>query len=497
MPQECNPDINLILAAEEFTSEEFIIYHHFFNYEENIIRQLMAHGPILLKGGRGTGKSALLLEADRRLNSNDINSSACGIYLSLRHLPLLRTKGKQYENELLKILIDKIKKIALEKYQYEFNSESGVYEVHNQLVKFSEYIGKRLVLFFDDAAHIGREAGLEEFFDIFRTLSSSNVSCKAAIYPGVTRFGNRFDIYNDANVIEISRREDQVDFGDFFYKVMETRFPDKVQKARISKELSFKDIAEFLGQAVVGNVRSFVRACTFMFENESESTIGFKILTETFLKLSRDYYWPMIEEIQLKIGIYEALIEPAEELAKLIYQSCATSKGATSCIIHRTLVNKLSKSLEILEYAGFIARRDASRGMKSGGRGTRYVINLCNMLEEIPGSRLTKELFEIWRNKQIEDVQFAQSSTLSSIELPELPDDKNLSILELPIEKLKKSNLFPYGITDNKLDILVENGIDTVGDLAESTDEKLLNLDGIGTKTVERFRGVLGQAIWM
>ncbi len=495
MFEESNSYINLILAAEEFTVDEFEKYHHFFRYEENIIRQLMAHGPILLKGGRGTGKSALLREAAQRLNLNSTNSLACGIYLSLRHIPLLRTTGNQYENELLKILIDKIKKTALEQYEYQFNCEPDVYEVHNCLYKFSECIGKRIVLFFDDAAHIGREAGLEEFFDIFRTLSSSNVSCKAAIYPGVTRFGNRFDIYNDANVIEISRREDQEDFGEFFYKVMSTRFPNEVENWKMSKELSFRDIAEFLGQAVVGNVRSFVRACTFMFENES--SIGVQMLTETFLRLSRDYYWPMIEEIQLKIGIYEVLIEPCEELAKLIYQNCAVSKGATSCIIHRTLVNNLSKPLEILEYAGFIVRRDASRGMKSGGRGTRYVINLCNLLEEIPGTRLTKELFEIWKSKTVEDVQFGQSSSLFSIVLPELPEDKSLSILELPIEKLKKSNLFPYGITDNKLDKLGYYGIETVGDLAETTNEQLLSLEGIGIKTVERFRNVLGQAIWM
>ena len=47
---------------------------------------------------------------------------------------------------------------------------------------------------FDDAAHIGREKPLEVFFDLFRTLSSSLTSCKASIYPGVTKFGVRFDV---------------------------------------------------------------------------------------------------------------------------------------------------------------------------------------------------------------------------------------------------------------------------------------------------------------
>ena len=82
----------LILACEDFSQEDFKKYHCFYKYEENIISQLMAHGPVLLKGGRGTGKSALMMEANLRLLDNE---KACGIYLSLRHLSLLRSKGDQ------------------------------------------------------------------------------------------------------------------------------------------------------------------------------------------------------------------------------------------------------------------------------------------------------------------------------------------------------------------------------------------------------------------
>ena len=81
---------DLILACEDFSNEEFLEFHCFFAYEENILAQLMAHGPVLLKGGRGTGKSALLREAARRLNSKP-DSPTYGIYMSLRHLPLLRS----------------------------------------------------------------------------------------------------------------------------------------------------------------------------------------------------------------------------------------------------------------------------------------------------------------------------------------------------------------------------------------------------------------------
>lgn len=350
------------------------------------------------------------------------------------------------------------------------------------------------MIFFDDAAHIGREAGLEEFFDIYKTLANSNVSCKAAIYPGVTRFGTRFDVYNDASIVEISRREDQRCFGDFFYSVMESRFKLQMGEISTTKETDYHIIAKFLGSAVIGNVRSFVRACSFMFE--LGGNIGFQTLTGTFLKLSREFYWPMLDEVKFKLGVYEVMIEPSEQLVDYIYQACG-NKGAISCIVHRNLVNRLSKPFEILEYAGFISRREASRAMKSGGRGTRYVMNLCNMLEYVPGSRLSKELIDKWDNREVEDVQFSQGSGLAEIELPILEDQQGLEILDFPIEKLKKSNVFPYGLTDNKLELLKGHNLISVGDLAEVSDAELLKIEGIGKKTVERFRNVLGQAIWM
>lgn len=496
-----NESVNLLLAAEDFSPEEFKANHHFFQYEEGMIKQLMAHGPILLKGGRGTGKSALMREAARRLNEQPYCKDVLGIYLSLRHLPLLRTRGKEYEKELLRILSDKVDEVSQQLFQKSFSSAYEVYEMYNNLTELANSVNKRIVLFFDDAAHIGREATLEEFFDIFRTLSSSHVSCKAAIYPGVTRFGSRFDIYNDATIVEIQRREGNTGFSEFFQSIMETRFPHVKTEQIFSKDLPIEKIARFLGMAVVGNVRSYVKACATLFSDETHKNIGYQKLSETLLTVSSDYYWPMIEEVKLKLGIYESLIEPAQELAEKIYASCGEKKAMT-CIIHRDLIAELNKLIEILEYCGFISKREASRGMKSGGRGSRYFLNLCNLLEKVPGSRLTKELFDEWDSNKIEDVQFSKASALSKITLADnishTPNEEEvLSILELPIEKLKKSNIFPYGITDNKLELLRDRGFTTVFDLANAKDEDILCIDGIGPKTLNRLKNVIGQAIWM
>jgi len=484
---------DLILACEDFSIEDFEKYHCFYKYEDNIINQLMAHGPVLLKGGRGTGKSALLREADRRLKQG--NSSACGIYLSLRQLPLLRSQGRQYEEEFLKILIDRVKDVAWEEYAYDFACEVEVYAVHKAVMEFSEKIKKRIVLFFDDAAHIGREAGLEEFFSIFRTLSSSRISCKAAIYPGVTKFGARFDVYNDAKVIDISRRFGQSGFQDFFYEVMKLRYPNQANDKELFDILPAKDVANFLGMAVLGNVRSYIKGCSLIFERDEKVTLS--TLNGVFLELASNFYWPMLEEIKDKIGIYEPLMGCCSEIAGVIYKECGEKK-ATSFIIHRNLANKFSKPLEILEYAGFISKREASRGMKQGGRGTRYAVNLCNALENIPGTRLTRSLYEEWINAEVEDIQFAASnSVFAKIILPDIDINNNLGILDFDIEKLKKSNVFPYGLTGDKINKLRQEGYQTVGQLAGCEKEDLKSIYGIGDRSAEKIKNAVDQAIWM
>ena len=62
MPADTIDDSNLILAAEDFDSAEFEKYHRFAKSDERIISKLVAHGPVLLRGGRGSGKSALMVE---------------------------------------------------------------------------------------------------------------------------------------------------------------------------------------------------------------------------------------------------------------------------------------------------------------------------------------------------------------------------------------------------------------------------------------------------
>ena len=216
----------LVLAAEDCEPSQFDELHKFTSRgDKRVISALLAHGPVLLRGGRGSGKSALMIAASRQLDPHNPNATAVGIYMSLRHAPLLKSTGEAYGRILCDIVIREVRR-SLGSRAQDFAPSSDVDSVQVALSNLAATLGKRIVLFFDDAAHLGREASLEEFFDIYRTLSSNSVSCKAAIYPGVTKFGIRFDVYNDATVVDLLRSEELPDFAETFLDVLQARFYD-------------------------------------------------------------------------------------------------------------------------------------------------------------------------------------------------------------------------------------------------------------------------------
>ncbi len=489
----------LILAAEECPPESFTQYHRFSSYDEPIIRKLSAHGPVLIRGGRGSGKSALLLEAHRRMRTEP---AVFAVYVSLRYLPLLQSDGEEYIQCFCVLLSQAIQKEITDRgLAYEFGVASDQVSIQFGLANLSRSINSRVVLLFDDAAHIGREKPLEVFFDLFRTLSSSLTSCKASIYPGVTKFGVRFDVFNDSTVIDISRSD--VSGGpNFFPDVMQARYQKLADRSTFSDRLAPAQFANLLGRAVVGNLRGFILACNRFAGQER---IGIPEVTKCFLDMATDYYWPLMEEVAPKLGVYEPLLDPAREVMELIVEHASRpvkdkvrAIAQDRVLIHRQIVSQYGKIFEILEYLGFVARREASRAMKSGGRGPVFAINLCNLLDSVPSRRLTLEMIDEWIAgvPEASEIHVA-GPTFRSVALPPLPEEHGLAILEKPVSVLAKSAAYPYGLTGNMIERLQGAGLRTVGELASTTDAALDRIDYIGEAKIKRIRDVLYQAIWM
>lgn len=492
-------DAGLILAAEECPPEKFDQYHFFSRHDDMIIRKLSAHGPVLIRGGRGSGKSALLIEAHRRMREGE---SIFSVYMSLRYLKLLQADGQEYIHHFCTLLSTQITEALIDRgIDIDFEMAEDETALQLSLAELSQKLNKRIVILFDDAAHIGREKPLEVFFDLFRTLSTSTTSCKASIYPGVTRFGTRFDVFNDSTVIDIVRSE-TAPGTTYFLDVLKTRYPALAERDRFSDRLHPEQFANLIGRAVVGNMRGFILACNRF---DGQATISIPDVNVCLLNMATDYYWPLMEEVAPKLGVYEPLVEPSTQVFEAIVDNISRplregtrSIAAERVTVHKQLVQKFSKAFEILEYLGFFAKREASRGMKSGGRGAVFALNLCSLLEQIPTKRLTIEMIEEWLEGRQEPAEIHVSgNSFSGIQMPELHQEQGLGILEKPVEVLAQSQAYPYGLTADKIGRLQGAGILTVGQLASSTDAALLAIDYVGDATVKRMRDVTHQAIWM
>ncbi len=491
-------DSGLILAAEECPPESFSKYHSFSPHDDVIIRKLSAHGPVLVRGGRGSGKSALLIESYRRMRESD---TVFPVYLSLRYLPLLQSDGEEYIGHFCQILSVAIQKeIVSRAFEHDFEIASDQTALQFGLMDLSQKLNRRIVLLFDDAAHIGREKPLEVFFDLFRTFSSSLTSCKASIYPGVTKFGVRFDVFNDSTVIDIERSDVSID-ASFFPDVVRARYPKLADRATFSDRLLPAQFANLLGRAVVGNLRGLILACNRF---DGQDKIGIPDVTKCFLDMATDHYWPLMEEVAPKLGIYEPLVDPAREVMEIIVEHASRSVregravAQDRALIHRQIVNRYSKIFEILEYLGFLSRREASRALKSGGRGPVFAINLCNLLDSVPSKRLTFEMIDQWIGGVPEPAEFHISGqAFHPVQLPALPVEHGLAILDKPVTVLRKSPAYPYGLTNNLIDRLAGAGIATVGQLAVSDNRTLDRIEYIGDATIKRIREVVYQAIWM
>ena len=487
--------VELKLAAEEFDDSEFLTYHKFSDSDEKVLRRLIIPGPVLLRGPRGSGKSAYMRMAHEKIKKSGANTASC--YVSLRYLPLLTASAENYLQVLIPFISERINSDLTNVGYSGINlAESlSLTSLGKALNEWCIRENKRLVLLFDDAAHIGREVSLSGFFDFFRTISSSLISCKASIYPGVTRFGSRFDIYNDATIVEAQRDERAADFGEFFRLLLDVRYARILERAEPRLQ---PILPKLMGRAVLGNIRSFYALCEQL---KDEERITVHTVSDKLKWLASDHLYPALDELQTKLGAYVPMLAVAHEIAPKFFSDCGQTR-VNSMLVHKDNVQKLGKVFEILEYVGFMAKREASRVLtKSGaGRGPRYALSLGPLVEQIPRLTPSYDLFEeITRvsipNDQI--VEYPSHSFLDKFSIPESESDDSIEILDLPISALKTSQSIPYGLTSNMIDSLTEHGYKTISDIASLTVDDLKQVKMIGRARALRIKSAVEQAIWM
>jgi len=107
-------------------------------------------------------------------------------------------------------------------------------------------------------------------------------------------------------------------------------------------------------------------------------------------------------------------------------------------------------------------------------------------------------MIEEWINGAGEPAEIHNTGAVfQGIELPTLPEEHGLAILEKPLGVLGRSAAYPYGLTNPVIERLIGAGLTTVGQLANTSDKDLDKIDYIGLVRIQTIRDVVYQAIWM
>jgi len=227
----------------------------------------------------------------------------------------------------------------------------------------TDYKLQRIVLLFDEAAHVFSFSQQEKFFTFFKSLRNPLIACKAAVYPGVTNYGKYFERGQDAKDIRIDwsplNKEDVI----YIKEIIKKRI--KSFKVQYWEKLTTnKNTIDLLAICSNGNPRF-----AFHIIDELENNKAFKsnITTPIIVNAIRSVFatkWREFDTLKLRLIRYEKYISEAESFIKETIlpnlriwndkQRISKRKLSIGFYIETVAFDKLEKVFSVLAYSNII-----------------------------------------------------------------------------------------------------------------------------------------------
>ena len=290
-------DNELLIRTEDIADDKILDLYVETSQDRAYVTELKKATPVILVGSRGVGKSFLMKVAYKELfdafphdrvmpvyitftksslvsvgGNNEFHgwmmSRICvsiirqmkklGLLVPSRSLDVL--SGGQYQ-EQKKLAIEEIKDAYEESWRKKSDVDVTAIPTVDDLKEAIEDFCidnnvNRIVLFIDEAAHVFIRAQQVQFFTMFRDLRCPYISCNAAVYPGVTAFGNVFQIAQDASFLNMNRDVSSSDYVDKMREIVEKQQPSSKMLDDISRH---KEYFSDLAYAASGNPRLLLK----------------------------------------------------------------------------------------------------------------------------------------------------------------------------------------------------------------------------------------------
>lgn len=525
--------------TEDIKPDEVLRYFVETRRDREIVSALKARNPVVLAGSRGVGKSFLLRVAEAEALSSFPQTRVFPVYVSFSKSSLIHTTDpQQFQHWMLARICSRTARALgtagllgstpasysiltadrtstltpqdtrmeqiVRAFEESWKQDPGGIDLSGlpSIDAFRDAIEDlcsalgiaRFIFLIDEAAHIFLPEQQRQFFTLFRDLRAPNVTCKAAVYPGVTSYGETFQPMHDATMLALDRDI----LGAEYVSNMKEIVAKQAQSELVAAIEVHGENFAILAYAASGNPRVLLK------------TLG-RAPGVTALQVNsviREYYrsdiWAEHSTLPEKYGGHTSLIDWGRQFIEVEVLPDLQKKNAqyldaeqkSTCFfwIHRDAPQPVKEALRLLSYTGIVSEHATGIKATRGEIGTRYAVNLGCLfaLEARPTStafRVAKDLTPK-RMSEYGANHGAYESLLAAVPAFTEPDlgDALRRQLEKQIDVLD--------ITDWQRNGLQSLGLTTIGDVLHATETKLQTISYVGEKRSRRMRNAAMAAVY-
>jgi len=352
----------------------------------------------------------------------------------------------------------------------------------------------RFNVLFDEAAHIFRPEQQRQFFTLFRDLRSPYMTCNAAVYPGVTAYGDSFESSHDAQMQSLQRDVTSPEYVGQMREIV-FRQADSVLQETILRQ---GNVFAALAYAVSGNPRILLK--TLALTQEINTREVDRVIKEFF----RDAIWAEHSGLAERYPGHKGLIDwgrtfvEQQVIPQMLSRNDAwkvegRSERTSFFWIHRDAPEAVKEGLRLLMYTGIISRLDTGVVATRGEVGTRYVVNIGCVASPTPNPiTFISDLRAGLTVKRF--VEFgANYGTFA--EIAKIVGDKIEADISLVLDELLQRSVSVLDISDHQKRALASINIRTLGVALASTEHDFMKANYIGPKRSRRIMNVVTSAV--
>lgn len=531
--------VDFLYRTEDIPQDEVLEYFVETTEDRSILNALKARNPTILVGSRGVGKSFLLRVAQAEMKLNFETDRILPVYVTFNKTSLINTNDPdQFQHWMLARLCNSIirtlKKSGLlsampssisiltgDAQNHDLTQETRIEIIAKDFEQswgnpgtevdiiglpsiedFKETIEDlcselnitRFLIFIDEAAHIFLPKQQRQFFTLFRDLRSPYIVCNAAVYPGVTYFGETFQPEHDATMLMLNRDVLADDYILNMREIVEIQ-ADSTLISNIAKN---GENFALLAYAACGNPRILLKTIAR----------APRINSQQVNSIIKEYYrtgiWSEHSTLADKYVGHRRLIdwgrsfieeEVLPELQRKNEKYLAADKKSTCFFwIHHDAPQPVTEALRILAYTGIVTQH--TRGIKATRSeiGNRYMVNLGCLcaLEATP----TSTAFHIAKNltpQRMSEYGANHPSYQNLIDnIPAMTETVMSEVLQKQLDK----SIDVLDITDWQKDKLCSLKLYTIENVLRETETKLREIHYVGEKRARRMHNAAITAVY-